>query len=95
MTFNESPYRYDSVFPFKMTDETSYIDSGGDETTSKNIFTLTILNSAMNPNRYIRFKDCFPTSISDVPFDTTLSDVDYIETTATFKFRMFDIETTG
>ena len=57
--------------------------------------TLTVLNSAMNPNRYIRFKDCFPTSISDVPFDTTLSDVDYVETTATFKFRMFDIETTG
>ena len=57
--------------------------------------TLTVLNSAMNPNRYIRFKDCFPTSISDIPFDTTLSDVDYVETTATFKFRMFDIETTG
>ena len=57
--------------------------------------TLVVLNSAMNPNRYVRFTDCFPTSISDVPFDTTLSDVDYVETTVTFKFRKFDIETTG
>jgi|TARA_R100000084_G_scaffold108879_1_gene72908 hypothetical protein len=57
--------------------------------------TLVVLNSAMNPNRYVRFTDMFPTSISDVPFDTTLSDVDYVETTATFKFRKFDIETTG
>lgn len=57
--------------------------------------TLTVLNSAMNPNRFITFTDMFPTSISDVPFDTTLTDVDYVETTATFKFRKFDIQTTG
>ena len=57
--------------------------------------TLTILNSAMNPNRFVKFKDMFPTSLGDLPFRTDLSDVDYIECTATFKYRMFDIETTG
>jgi len=52
--------------------------------------TLHILNSAMNPNKEIQFTDCYPTSLTDVPFNTTLSDVDYVECTATFKFRKFD-----
>jgi len=52
--------------------------------------TLHVLNSAMNPNKEIQFTDCYPTGLTDVPFNTTLSDVDYVECTATFKFRKFD-----
>jgi len=53
--------------------------------------TLTILNSAMNPNKEVIFTDVFPNSISDVPFLTTAADVDYVECTCTFKYRKFEI----
>ena len=45
----------------------------------------------MNPNKEVKFVDVFPVSLSDVPFATTLADVDYVECTATFKYRKFDI----
>jgi hypothetical protein len=48
--------------------------------------TLVILNSNMNPNFEITFKDMFPTSISELNFDTTLADVEYITATATFRY---------
>ena len=53
--------------------------------------TLTILNSAMNPNQEISFKDVYCSSLSDLPFTTQAADVDYIECTATFKYRSFTI----
>ena len=81
------------------TDSTAWGNAGTfDMTKDDNVYsdaTLTVLNSAMNPNRFVKFTDCYPTSLSDVPFNTTLADVDYVECTATFKFRKFDIETTG
>ncbi len=53
--------------------------------------TLTILNSAMNPNQEITFRDGYCSSLSDLPFTTQAADVDYIECTATFKYRSFKI----
>ena len=53
--------------------------------------SLIINNSAMQPNKEVKFVDCFPVSLSDVPFSTTLADVDYVECTASFKYRKFDI----
>ena len=55
--------------------------------------TLTVLNSASNPNMSINFEDAFPTSISDLQFDTRATDVDFIEATASFRFRQFKIFT--
>lgn len=48
--------------------------------------TLIILNSNMNPNFEITFKDIFPTSLSELNFDTTLTDVEYLTATATFRY---------
>ena len=53
--------------------------------------TLVILSSAMNPIHEVIFKDLFPVSLTDFNFDSRNTDVEYIETTATFKFRTFDI----
>ena len=63
-----------------MSDERVYSDA-----------SLTILNSAMNPNKEISFADCYPISLTDVPLNTTLSDIYYVECTASFKFRKFDV----
>lgn len=55
--------------------------------------TLTILNSAMQPNLDIVFEDCYPTSLSDLQFSVTAPSVDYIECMATFRYKLFRIFT--
>jgi hypothetical protein len=54
--------------------------------------TLTVLSSAMNPNINITFYDCFPIDISEVSFDSTSEDVNYLTATVSFANRRFDIE---
>ncbi len=53
--------------------------------------TLTILNSAMQPNLEVQFEDCYPTALSDLQFSTTSPSVDYIECQATFRYKLFRI----
>ena len=46
-----------------------------------------------NPNYKITFTDCFPTSLSSVQFDTSVSALEPIIVDATFNFKgMFNIE---
>jgi hypothetical protein len=54
--------------------------------------TLMILSSAKNPNYEIVFTDAYPYDISELSFDTTKSDVEFIEATATFKYILFEIK---
>jgi hypothetical protein len=54
--------------------------------------TLMILSSAKNPNYEIVFTDAYPYDISELTFDTTKSDVEFIEATATFKYVLFEIK---
>ena len=54
---------------------------------------LTVLTSAMNPNLEFTFYDCFPVDLSELEFDSTLSDVEYITATVTFANRKFDVKT--
>ncbi len=53
--------------------------------------TLVILNSNMNPNLEVTFKDLYPVSLGDVQFDLSQTDVEYITATADFRFRSFDV----
>jgi hypothetical protein len=53
--------------------------------------TLTLLSSAMNPVNQIIFLDAFPIALTDFNFDSRNVDVEYVEATATFKFRTFQI----
>lgn len=55
--------------------------------------TLTILNSSMHAKHEVVMIDAFPTFLSELTFDSRMSDVDYVEATATFKFRKFNITT--
>lgn len=54
--------------------------------------TLLILSSNMNPTTEINFIDVFPTAISDIPFDSKLTDVNYITSTVTFAYRKFSVK---
>lgn len=53
---------------------------------------LTILNSSMNPCAKVTYYDMFPIGISQLSFDSRVTDIKYIDVTATFVYRSFDIE---
>lgn len=53
--------------------------------------TLTILNSNMTTTATVTYFDIFPVGISSLSFDSRNSDVKYIDATATFMYRSFDI----
>lgn len=52
--------------------------------------TLIFLNSAMNSNIEVKFTDCYCSSLTDLQLSTVSQDIDYIECTASFKYRKFD-----
>lgn len=54
--------------------------------------TLMILTSKYNPNLRIKFKNMFPESITNLRFDTTASDIEYLECTANFRYINYTIE---
>lgn len=55
--------------------------------------TLTILNGINIPVFSVKFKDLFPTTLSDIQFDATGTDVEYLTADATFKYSNYTIET--
>ena len=54
--------------------------------------TMTILSSSRNPIARVNFKNIFPTSLSELVFDTRLTDVNYIDVIVTFTYQSYDIE---
>ena len=48
--------------------------------------TLTVMNSANNVTKQIKFVDAYPTSLSSLPFDITTTDVEYLTAVVTFIF---------
>ena len=52
---------------------------------------LYILTSHNNTNHIIDFQNLFPVSLSGVPFDATVSDVDYLTATVVFKYEKYDV----
>jgi hypothetical protein len=57
--------------------------------------TLLIMNSSMRPNIKVTFEDAFPISLGDLQFNTTDTDVNYIQCTADFRFLKYNIELIG
>jgi hypothetical protein len=55
--------------------------------TLKSDITINILTSAMNGNFEVTCRDCFPISLSELEFDSTVTDINYIEATVTFAIR--------
>jgi hypothetical protein len=53
--------------------------------------SLIALNSAKNPNYEIVFQDAFPTSLGDVVFDSTMQDVNFVTSSASFIYTEYTI----
>lgn len=54
--------------------------------------SLLVMTSAMNPNIEVTFYDCFPVDLSELNFDSTSADVEYLTATVSFANRRFDIK---
>ena len=57
--------------------------------------TLTVLTNKNNPVTEIRFRDVFPTSLSGLSYDQQASDVDYLSTDITFKYKYYEFADSG
>ena len=53
---------------------------------------LTIVSSSMNPTLEIHFKDIFPTSLSEITFDSTTTDPVYQVATIAFNYTEYTIK---
>ena len=64
-------------------------------TTAKNdmltLGQLHIVTSQFNPAFVVEFRDIFPVSLTNLQFDATISDVEYITAEVTFKHQQFFI----
>jgi len=53
--------------------------------------TLNVLSSSSVANFKVKFLDMFPVSLSDLDFDATDSDIDYLTANVTFKYTIYNI----
>lgn len=67
------------------------VEPGNPQTVYSDI-TLLILNSSMRSNIKVTFHDAFPISLGDLEFNTTDTDVNYIQCTAEFEYLKYNIE---
>ena len=51
--------------------------------------TLTVMNSANNVTKQIKFVDAYPTSLSSIPFDITTTDVEYLTAVVSFSYSYY------
>ena len=51
--------------------------------------TLSILSSSNNPIVRIKYRDCIPTALTDIQFQSTGSGTDYLTYGASFRFTYF------
>ena len=64
-----------------------------DDTNKYTSAVLTILSSSMNPTMEAHFKEIFPTSLSEVAFDSSTADPTYAVASVSFNYTEFNIKT--
>jgi hypothetical protein len=67
------------------------IEPGNPQTVYSDI-TLLIMNSSMTSNIKVTFEDAFPISIGDLQFNTTDTDVNYMQCTVDFRYLKYKIQ---
>ena len=68
--------------------------SGGEAMTKVPTYadiTLAVLSSHNNTVQKIKYKDCVPTSLGTIEFQSTSGDTTYVTFDATFRFSQFEI----
>ena len=52
--------------------------------------TMIILTSHNNPNKSIKFKNIFPTSVGSLEFNTQSNDIEYLQADVSFRYDAFE-----
>jgi hypothetical protein len=68
----------------------SNVESNHTPTNHVRDLTLTIMNSANNVTKQIKFVDAYPTSLSSLPFDITTTDVEYLTAVVAFEYSYYE-----
>ena len=87
---DEDLKNYNSIY--KWTRDNGNADQMARETPENDIYTnaqLHIVTSAYNPAFIVEYRDIFPVSLSNLQFDATMTDTEYITAEVTFKHQQF------
>jgi hypothetical protein len=84
------PDTFDQYFGRSPTETTASSYTSNDNI--KSDANLIILSSKMNPILDVKFIDVAPIELGELRFDSTVSDIDYLETSVTFSYRFFTIQ---
>ncbi len=57
--------------------------------------SLYVLDSNYNTNAVVKFKDLFPTSLTSLEFDATQTDIQYFTAEVSFKYTVYNIDTSA
>ena len=57
--------------------------------------TLNILTSKNNPNIEVRFSNVFPVSLTSLNFNQQATDIDYLQATVVFSYKIYEFATKG
>ncbi len=66
-------------------------DGRSDEADLYSSARLFILTSHNNSSHYVEFNNIFPINITGIPFDATVSDIDYLTAEVIFKYESYNI----
>lgn len=89
------PVDFDQTKDFAEENPAPFFASKGGQVSAANFVSdasLTVLTSHKNPHINIFFQDAFPISLTELTFDVTQPDLEYLEATVTFRYRKFSIE---
>jgi hypothetical protein len=75
-----------------MKDLSSVESSYTERRASRKQAILTVMSNLNNPKLRVKYINVWPTSITDLKFDTTLSADTDVTATATFRYDYFEIE---
>ena len=84
------PETLDQIYALQR--EQKYVDTS--QIKLMNIYsdgTLQVLTSNSTPNFKVKFADLWPYSLSDLNFDATNSDIQYLTAEVSFKYTVYDI----
>ena len=83
---DEDLLNYKEIFDWLKTN----VETNHTATNHVRDLTLTIMNSANNVTKQIKFVDAYPISISSLPFDITTTDVEYLTAVVTFEYSYYE-----
>lgn len=72
----------------------TFIQKASDEMNSKGVYStaqLIILTNSMNYNLSVDFNDVYPLKLSELMFDATVPDINFVTASAVFVYRSFKI----